>query len=72
MSIIEKIKRNQAERSQKNVEQQACELFQIMEFEGELWLTYNNALVCPCGMLNAAPVEAVRSMRELFVKRIKG
>ena len=47
----------------------ASMMFQIMEYEGELWLTFNNCLVCPCSMLNDSPVEAVRKMRELYLKR---
>ena len=47
----------------------ASMMFQIMEYEGELWLTFNNCLVCPCSMFNVSPVEAVRKMRELYLKR---
>lgn len=47
----------------------ASMMFQIMEYDGELWLTFSNCLVCPCSMLNVSPVEAVRKMRELYLKR---
>lgn len=69
MSIIEKFKKNQAERSKRSVEQQSCEIYQITEFGGELWLTFGGALVCPCSMLNEPPVDAVKKMRELYIGR---
>ena len=47
----------------------ATEIFQIAEYEGQLWLTFNGYKVCPCSLLNEPPVEAVRKMRELYVKR---
>ena len=46
----------------------ACELFQIAEYCGQLWLTYNGNKVCPCIMLNDSPVEAVTKMRELYIR----
>lgn len=43
--------------------------FQIKEKGGELWLTYNGWLVCPCSMLKDTPVDAITKMRELYIER---
>ena len=48
----------------------AADLYQVREYKGELWVTYNACLVCPCSMLKDEPVEAIRKMRELYTERI--
>ena len=45
----------------------AKELFQIREHNGELWLTYNANLVCPMAMFQMPDVEAIITMRDLYV-----
>ena len=58
-------------------EQRRCEaaetsrsLYQLCEFNGEIWLTYGGNLVCPSSMLKDEPVEAVEKMRDLYIGRI--
>lgn len=53
----------------KEAREKVVELFQLQEHDGELWLTFAGSLVCPCQMLKDAPVDAVKKMRELYVKR---
>lgn len=65
MSIFERIGLT----DQNKTLHEAEEVFQIKEYGGELWLTFNGSLVCPCSMLNKEPVEAIKQMRELYVKR---
>lgn len=45
------------------------EKYQVCEYGGELWLTFVGCLVCPCSMLSDDPVESLKKMRELYVKR---
>lgn len=47
----------------------APEIYQLKEYDGQLWLTYQGGLVCPCSMLSVDPVEAVNKMRELYIER---
>jgi hypothetical protein len=65
MSIFERIGLYNSRKTEKEAE----ETYQIKEYGGELWLTFNGSLVCPCSMLNKEPVEAIKQMRELYVKR---
>lgn len=44
-------------------------IYQIEEFNGELWLTYNGALICPTEMFVLEPLEALNEIRKLYVKR---
>jgi len=48
------------------------EKYQVCEYGGELWLTFVGGLVCPCSMLKDDPVESLKRMRELYVKRHVG
>ena len=67
--MLEKFNRNQSEKKRLRVEEDASYLYQITEHEGELWITFNNSLVCPCSMLKEEPVESVKKMRDLYIKR---
>jgi hypothetical protein len=41
----------------------------VKEYGGELWFTFNGALVLPCAMLKGETVEVLKQIRELYVKR---
>ena len=69
MSIFEGYKQRHAEKTRRENERKAEYVYQIEEHDGEIWLIYNGALVCPCSMLKAEPVDALKQMRELYVKR---
>lgn len=69
MSILERFKSSQAERKKQRVEEDATYIYQIKEYNGELWLTFRESLVCPCSMLKEEPVDAVKAMRDLFIKK---
>ena len=69
MSIVEKFRKSQAEKKLLEDRETAGTLFQIKEYDGEIWITFDGNLICPCSMLNAEPVEAVLKMRELYIKR---
>ena len=45
------------------------EIYQIEEFDGNLWLTYNGALVCPTDMFVSPPLDALSEIRKLYVER---
>lgn len=60
--------KRKAER-QDEVVRDACDLYQIAEFNGELWMTFSGHPVCPCCMFSDTPVEAVAMMRKLYVER---
>lgn len=66
MWLVEKYRKKQ----RKFNEETASMKFQIMEHDGEVWFTFNNALVCPCSMFNLSAVDAVKKMRELYLKRM--
>lgn len=69
MNIIDKYFGQTEEQRKKEALEAANNLYQVCEFENELWLTYNGNLVCPCSMLKDDAVEAVRKMRELYIER---
>lgn len=69
MSIFEKYNRSQSEKKRLQVVEDANFFYQITEHDGEIWLTFNNSLVCPFSMLKDEPVETLKKMRELYIKR---
>lgn len=70
MNMIEKYFGQTEEKKKAEAAETAAELYQVREYKGELWVTYNACLVCPSSMLKDDPVEAVRKMRELYVDRV--
>ena len=66
-TIKEMLFGNQSE----NLIKQAKEIYQIEEFNDELWLTYNGALICPTDMLypDDDSVKALQEIRRLYVER---
>ena len=58
-----------AEKDHEEVVKSSLTKYQIKEYNGEIWLTYDGELVCPCSMLNTEPVNAVETMRELYIER---
>ena len=48
--------------------QEAEELWQIREKEGELWITYSGAPVIPESLLKKQALETLKELREHYVK----
>lgn len=69
MNIFKKIKEKNAQRITKQLDRRARTMYQLKERDGEIWLTYEGCYVCPCSMLNEAPVEAVCKLRTIFKRR---
>lgn len=69
MNIVEKYFGRTEEERKAEAAETAADLYQVREYKGELWVTYNACLVCPCSMLKDEPVEAVKKMRELYIER---
>ena len=44
-------------------------IYQIEEYEGKFWLTFNGALICPTEMFVLEPLEALNDIRKLYVER---
>ena len=50
--------------------QEAREIYQVREFDNELWLTFNGALICPTEMLYGDDlIKALQEIRDLYVQR---
>ena len=44
-------------------------IYQIEEYEGRFWLTFNGALICPTDLFIAEPLAALDEIRKLYVER---
>lgn len=56
-------------KSNKKCQEEAELIYQIKEFNSEIWLTYNGALVCPISMFTREPIEALELIRSYYVVR---
>ena len=70
MNIAERIRHIRAMRREREKLENASFLYQVKEYQQELWLTFAGNLVCPCSMLGEPPVEAISKMRDLYMKRV--
>lgn len=57
------------EREEKYLFAKANETYQVKEYMGKIWLTYNGALVCPQEMLNGDITEVLNQIRVMYVAR---
>lgn len=48
---------------------EAQNAYQVSEFHGQLWLTYNGVLICPTDMFSDEPLKALSKIRDLYVER---
>jgi hypothetical protein len=46
----------------------SIEIFQIREYYGKLWFTYNGFPFCPCDMMKKEPLDALEELRDIYVK----
>ena len=53
----------------KQSEKAAKVIFQVEEYKGKLWLTFNGSLVCPMEMFKTETIEALTEIRKLYVER---
>lgn len=60
--------KKQNEIEKKSIIEKSDELFQIREFLGELWLTYNGNCVCPMSMFKSDTLYALKEMRNLYIE----
>ena len=44
-------------------------LYQVREYQGELWLTFNDSLVCPCALLRGDITDVLVDIRSAYVTR---
>ena len=56
-------------KSKEKCQREAEEIYQLKEFDGEIWLTMNGALVCPERLLDGEAVSTLKSIRRLYVER---
>ncbi len=56
-------------KAEKKQREEAQDRYQVREFKGEIWLTFDGWLVCPESMLKDDIVTAVNQMRKLYVER---
>lgn len=72
MIIISSIKRLIRKIRFKSESERVLEVFQLKEYDNQIWLVVNGGLVCPVSMLNEEPVVAINMMRVMYMDRLFG
>lgn len=70
MKLLEKFRALRREKAKQETEARADALYQLCEYNGEIWLTYGDHLICPTEMLKDDAVTVVKTVRQLFVDRM--
>ena len=69
MSIFNNYYKRKAAKNKEEVVKNSLDLYQIQEYKGELWITYDGHLVCPTSMLVDEAVVAIERMRAMYIER---
>lgn len=69
MGLLKRWKESCAEHGKELAEETARELYQITEHDGQIWLTYNDNLICPMAMFEEKDAVCVLlDLRNIYVK----
>lgn len=67
--IIDDYKSEAKERKKVATQNISHEIFQVVEYYGEFWITYNGQLFCPCSLFKTEPIETIARIRYEYMKR---
>lgn len=72
MNIIKKYleerKLKKQEDSRRELVDEANSTYQLTEYSGEIWLTFNGARCVPASYLSDEPLKAIDGLRKLYIK----
>lgn len=74
MNITERIKQWKKSFDAKKIErieEEAKEIFQLKEYESQVWLTYRGALICPVRLIEGDTIVSLNVMRSMYIERAK-
>lgn len=63
-------KKTKERKRMERIQRRASEIFQITEYNGQLWFTCESFLYCPCAMVSYDAVDALSVLREQYIKRL--
>ena len=66
----ETFKASRKSNAEKYVKECAKRTFQITEYNGRFWFTYNGSRFCPCDMMKEEPIDALSELRSLYINEL--
>lgn len=70
--FIERIRIKLFKREERTYIKQSKQIYQICEYDGDLWLTTNNLLVCPVSFFHSDDfLSLLKAIRDKYVERKK-
>lgn len=68
-NFLENFKTRRKANTEKYIKERANDIYQITEYCGRLWFTYNGSLFCPCDMMKKEPLDALSDLRTSYIVR---
>lgn len=68
-NYLENSKTRHKANKEKYIKERANDIYQITEYGGQLWFTYNGSLFCPCDMMKKEPLDALLDLRTSYIVR---
>lgn len=66
---LDRLKKSRQNNKEKYIRERANDIYQITEYCGKLWFTYNGSLFCPCDMMKKEPLDALVELRLFYITR---
>lgn len=68
-NYLENFKTRCKANTERYIKERANDIYQITEYGGRLWFTYNGSLFCPCDMMKKELLDALAELRSSFIER---
>ena len=62
-------KKHKEQRKIERIINRAAEIYQITEYNGQLWFTCDSFLYCPCLMMGDDAINALSALRQKYIDR---
>lgn len=66
---LDRLKKSRHNNKERYIRERANDVYQITEYCGQLWFTYNGSLFCPCDLMKKEPLDALVELRLFYITR---
>lgn len=67
-SFWKRLSTQRKEHGKDAIKKRSVDLYQITEYYGKLWFTFNGLPFCPCDMMKDEPLDALEKLRNGYVE----
>ena len=66
---LDRLKKSRQNNKERYIREHANDIYQITEYCGQFWFTYNGSIFCPCDMMKKEPLDALVELRSFYITR---